>query len=43
IAMGRDYADVAPMDGLFVGGSGQSISVAVDVVPEDETAKEEVA
>lgn len=43
IAMGRDYADVAPMDGLFVGGSGQSISVAVDVVPEDEAAKEEVA
>lgn len=37
VAMGRDYADVAPMDGLFVGGSGQSIRVMVDVVPDEET------
>ncbi|MDI1294839.1 MAG: transglutaminase family protein [bacterium] len=36
VAMGRDYADVAPMDGLFVGGAGQSIRVMVDVVPEEE-------
>jgi transglutaminase-like putative cysteine protease len=36
VAMGRDYADVAPMDGLFVGGAGQSLSVMVDVAPEDE-------
>ena len=36
--MGRDYADVAPMDGLFVGGAGQSQSVMVDVAPEDEPA-----
>lgn len=38
VAMGRDYADVAPMDGLFVGGSGQSLSVMVDVAPEEESA-----
>ncbi|WP_298398162.1 transglutaminase family protein [Sphingobium sp.] len=36
IAMGRDYADVAPMDGLFVGGTGQSLQVMVDVAPEEE-------
>lgn len=36
VAMGRDYADVAPMDGLFVGGSGQSVQVMVDVMPEEE-------
>ncbi|CCW16529.1 Protein containing transglutaminase-like domain,putative cysteine protease [Sphingobium indicum BiD32] len=38
VAMGRDYADVAPMDGLFVGGAGQSIQAMVDVVPEEEMA-----
>ncbi len=38
VAMGRDYADVAPMDGLFVGGAGQSLRVMVDVAPEEETA-----
>ncbi|MET0137644.1 MAG: transglutaminase family protein, partial [Sphingobium sp.] len=36
VAMGRDYADVAPMDGLFVGGGGQTIDVMVDVIPEVE-------
>ncbi|UZW55001.1 transglutaminase family protein [Sphingobium sp. JS3065] len=38
VAMGRDYADVAPMDGLFVGGSGQNVQVMVDVMPEQEEA-----
>jgi len=38
VAMGRDYADVAPMDGLFVGGGGQHIRVMVDVAPEEERA-----
>ena len=32
-AMGRDYADVAPLDGVFHGGGGQSMDVAVDVMP----------
>ena len=32
-AMGRDYADIAPLDGVFHGGGGQSMDVAVDVMP----------
>jgi transglutaminase-like putative cysteine protease len=32
-AMGRDYADVAPIDGVFTGREGQNISVSVDVEP----------
>jgi transglutaminase-like putative cysteine protease len=33
LAVGRDYADVAPIDGVIVGGGEQAVSVAVDVVP----------
>lgn len=32
-AMGRDYTDVAPIDGVFTGQDGQKIDVAVDVEP----------
>jgi transglutaminase-like putative cysteine protease len=32
-AVGRDYADVAPIDGIFFGRDGQKIDVAVDVEP----------
>jgi transglutaminase-like putative cysteine protease len=32
-AMGRDYADVAPIDGVFTGREGQKIDVSVDVEP----------
>lgn len=32
-AMGRDYADVAPIDGVFHGGAGQTMAVSVDVEP----------
>jgi transglutaminase-like putative cysteine protease len=32
-AIGRDYADVAPIDGIFLGREGQKIDVAVDVEP----------
>ncbi|MDO6416693.1 transglutaminase family protein [Sphingomonas sp. BIUV-7] len=32
-AIGRDYADVAPIDGVFVGRNGQTIDVSVDVEP----------
>ena len=32
-AMGRDYADVAPIDGVFTGRDGQKIDVSVDVEP----------
>jgi transglutaminase-like putative cysteine protease len=37
LAVGRDYADVAPMGGVVLGPGEQTIDVAVDVVPEDET------
>ncbi len=33
VAMGRDYADVAPVDGVFHGNEGQHLRVAVDVLP----------
>ena len=32
-ALGRDYADVSPIDGIFVGGGSQRIETQVDVVP----------
>jgi transglutaminase-like putative cysteine protease len=32
IAIGRDYSDVAPIDGIFVGGGSQRLSTSVDVV-----------
>lgn len=36
VAMGRDYDDVLPMDGMFVGRVAQTLDVGVDVVPETE-------
>jgi transglutaminase-like putative cysteine protease len=33
LAIGRDYTDVAPMDGVIVGSGGQRIDVAVNVTP----------
>ena len=33
VAMGRDYSDVAPLDGVYHGGAGQKMDVAVDVEP----------
>ena len=33
VGMGRDYTDVAPIDGVVIGGSGQSMTVSVDVDP----------
>ncbi|SFR96222.1 transglutaminase family protein [Sphingomonas jatrophae] len=32
-AIGRDYGDVAPIDGIFMGQDGQRIEVSVDVEP----------
>lgn len=38
LAMGRDYADVAPIDGIILDPGEQTLTVAVDVVPvEPET------
>ena len=33
LAVGRDYTDVAPMDGVIVAAGGQAIDVAVNVMP----------
>jgi transglutaminase-like putative cysteine protease len=33
LAIGRDYADVAPVDGVIVASGGQRIEVSVQVVP----------
>lgn len=32
-AMGRDYADVAPIDGIYHGTARQEMDLAVDVIP----------
>ncbi len=33
LAFGRDYADVAPLDGIIVASGDQTLDVAVDVIP----------
>lgn len=33
LAVGRDYADVAPLDGVIVASGQQKLEVAVDVIP----------
>jgi transglutaminase-like putative cysteine protease len=33
LTVGRDYADVAPIDGVVVSSGGQNLKVAVDVIP----------
>lgn len=33
IATGRDYSDVAPVDGVILSSGGQKLDVAVDVIP----------
>ena len=33
VAWARDYADVAPLKGILLGGRQQSLYVSVDVVP----------
>lgn len=36
LAVGRDYSDVAPVDGIILSPGEQTITVEVDVVPDDE-------
>jgi transglutaminase-like putative cysteine protease len=36
LAVGRDYSDVAPIDGIILAPGGQTLKVEVDVVPEQE-------
>jgi transglutaminase-like putative cysteine protease len=35
VAFGRDYGDVSPIQGVFLGGGQHSVKIAVDVVPVD--------
>ncbi len=35
VAMGRDYSDISPIDGVFVGGTSQKTFNSVDVSPID--------
>jgi transglutaminase-like putative cysteine protease len=37
IARGRDYGDVVPIKGVFLGGGEHQLTVSVDVAPLDET------
>lgn len=36
LAYGRDYSDVAPVQGVFLGGGSHTVSVSVDVAPIDD-------
>jgi transglutaminase-like putative cysteine protease len=36
LAVGRDYSDVAPIDGIILAPGGQKLKVEVDVIPEGE-------
>lgn len=42
LAWGRDYADVCPIQGVFVGGGAHTVEVGVDVAPAEEAALGEV-
>jgi transglutaminase-like putative cysteine protease len=33
LAMGRDFSDVSPVDGIIFGSRRQKLAVAVDVIP----------
>jgi transglutaminase-like putative cysteine protease len=37
MAVGRDYAEIAPVDGVVLGSGAQSMDVSVDVAPLDDT------
>lgn len=38
VAIGRDYADIAPIDGIVLGSGAQKMHVSVDVEPLEEAA-----
>lgn len=38
LAVGRDYSDVAPIDGILLAPGDQTLKVEVDVIPEGELA-----
>ncbi len=41
LAWGRDYADVAPIKGVILGGAGHTVEVAVDVQAVEDAAEPE--
>jgi hypothetical protein len=43
VAVGRDYSDVSPVDGVIRAIGGQDLTVAVDVLPRDERGPEAAA
>ena len=43
LAIGRDYADIAPVDCIILSAGEQELEVEVDVVPEDERALQPAA
>lgn len=43
VARGRDYGDVAPIDGIVSGSGKQRLKVEVDVIPETETETSDLA
>lgn len=40
LAVGRDYADVSPVDGVMVSSGGQILAVGVDVIPVERSQAE---
>jgi transglutaminase-like putative cysteine protease len=38
LAIGRDYSDVAPIDGIILAPGEQTLKVEVDVIPQDEVS-----
>ncbi len=43
LAIGRDYSDVAPIDGIILAPGKQTLKVGVDVIPESEFEEVSVA
>jgi transglutaminase-like putative cysteine protease len=39
LTIGRDYADIAPIDGVILAPRGQTLKVEVDVIPADEDGR----
>jgi hypothetical protein len=37
MSVGRDYAEIAPVDGVVLGSGAQRMDVSVDVAPVDQT------
>ncbi|SEL04712.1 Transglutaminase-like enzyme, putative cysteine protease [Sphingomonas palmae] len=40
VAVGRDYAEIAPVDGVVLGSGAQSMEVSVDVAPQEMPARQ---